>query len=206
MTGTNTDQLVIIHRAFRRESYRLVDLVAAVEPGDTARARALAGRVRGYQARLRHHQHGKDELLWPPLLARLDRAADLVLRARAGHDRIAATLSEIDAALPAWQATAGPDDRDRLVASLAQHRALLASHLADEDTELLPLAGHHLPQHEWQALYRHILRHRPLSAHLSALLRDTTRAERALLLAALPRGARLAWHLIGRPLHHLSTR
>ncbi|MEU5303928.1 hypothetical protein ACH4YO_28415 [Streptomyces noursei] len=63
------------------------------------------------------------ELLWPPLLSRVDLEADGVLRMQAQHERVEATLTRLAAAVPAWAATAGADERDTLVANLADHRA-----------------------------------------------------------------------------------
>ena len=92
----------IVHRVLRREARLLVELVAAVTPGDTARAKVIADHFRVYRMGLHNH----DELLWPPLLSRVDLEADVVLRMQAQRERIAATLTRLDAAVPAWEATA----------------------------------------------------------------------------------------------------
>jgi hypothetical protein len=64
--------MVVIHRAFRRESELLRTAIAAVTPGDTRRARILADHFRWYRLGLHNHHHGEDELIWPLLLARVD--------------------------------------------------------------------------------------------------------------------------------------
>lgn len=147
--SVNTQDMEIVHRVLRRESRLLVELVAAVTPGDTARAKVIAGHFRVYRLGLRNHHEGEDELLWPPLLARVDLEADIVLRMQAQHDRIAATLTRLDAAVPAWEAGAGADERDTLVAALAEHRAVLLEHLDEEEATLLPLAAKHITEREW---------------------------------------------------------
>jgi hypothetical protein len=73
----NTQDMEIVHRAFRRESRLLMELVAAVAPGDTARAKVIADHFRDYRLGLKNHHEGEDELLWPPLLSRVDLEADL---------------------------------------------------------------------------------------------------------------------------------
>ena len=153
----DTRDMEIVHRAFRRESRLLTELVAAVDPGDTARARVIADHFRDYRLGLKNHHEGEDELLWPPLLSRVDLEADIVLRMEAQHERVASTLTRLDAAVPAWEATAGTDERDTLVAALADHRAVLLEHLDDEETALLPLAAEHITEKEWASLGDHMV-------------------------------------------------
>ncbi|GAA3474828.1 hemerythrin domain-containing protein [Nonomuraea roseola] len=200
--SVNTQDMEIVHRVFRRETRLLVDLVAAVAPGDTARAKVIADHFRIYRLGLHHHHEGEDELLWPPLLSRVDLEADIVLRMQAQHDRIAATLTRLDAAFPAWEATAGADERDTLVAALTEHRAVVLEHIDDEEATLLPLAAEHITQQEWNSLGDHLVNNTPkltLLTLFGAVLEDANPAERALVLSGLPAPVRLIWHVIGRP-------
>ena len=108
--SVNTRDMEIVHRAFRRESRLLMELVAAVDPGDTARAKVIVGHFRDYRLGLKNHHEGEDELLWPPLLSRVDLEADIVLRMEAQHERVAATLLTLlglvlEEATPAERAT-----------------------------------------------------------------------------------------------------
>ncbi|RFU38995.1 hemerythrin domain-containing protein [Actinomadura logoneensis] len=200
--SVNTEDMKIVHRVLRRESRLLVQLVAAVAPGDTARAKVIADHYRVYRTGLHNHHEGEDELLWPPLLSRVDLEADTVLRMQAQHDHLAATLTRLDAAVPAWEATAGADERDTLVAALAEHRAVLVEHLDDEEATLLPLAAKHITEREWASLGDHLVRNTPKPTLLTlfgAVLEDTDTAERAVVLGALPAPVRVVWHVIGRP-------
>jgi hypothetical protein len=72
--SVNTQDMEIIHR----ESRLLVEFVAAVAPGDTARAKVIADHFRVYRLGLHNHHEGEDELLWPPMLSRVDLGADIV--------------------------------------------------------------------------------------------------------------------------------
>ena len=63
----STPDMVVIHRAFRRESRLLGELIAAVPDGDTERAAVLGRHLLWYQAGLTSHHHGEDEQLWPLL-------------------------------------------------------------------------------------------------------------------------------------------
>ncbi|MFD0568436.1 hemerythrin domain-containing protein [Kitasatospora gansuensis] len=194
--------MVVIHRGLRREARLLAELTAAVTPGDTARARTLADHFRDYRLGLHNHHHGEDELLWPLLLSRVDLEADLVLRMEQQHERVAASLVAAEAAFLAWEPTAGASERDVLVAALTEHRAVLTEHLDDEERELLPLAARQLSVSEWSALGEHFLASTPkpkLLLFLGIVLEDAEPAERAALLGAIPRPARLLWSLVGRP-------
>ncbi|WP_433607741.1 hemerythrin domain-containing protein [Prescottella agglutinans] len=198
----DTQDMEIVHRAFRRESRLLKELVAAVTPGDTARATVIADHFRDYRLGLKNHHEGEDELLWPPLLSRVDLEADIVLRMQAQHERVEATLARLDAAVPAWEATAGADERDILVAALTDHRAVLVEHLDDEETTLLPLAAKHITEKEWASLGEHLVANTPkltLLTLFGLVLEDANQSERATLLGVLPAPVRAVWHIIGRP-------
>lgn len=81
--SVDTHDMVVIHRAFRRESRLLVSLIAAVPDGDMRRARQLAGHLRWYRLGLHNLHQGEDELIWPLLRARVNLEADVVLPATA---------------------------------------------------------------------------------------------------------------------------
>ncbi|MBF6182113.1 hemerythrin domain-containing protein [Nocardia otitidiscaviarum] len=200
--SVDTQDMKIVHRAFRRESRLLTELVAAVAPGDTVRAKVIADHFRDYRLGLKNHHEGEDELLWPPLLARVDLEADVVLRMQAQHERVEATLAALDTAVPAWEAAAGADERDTVVAVLVDHRAVLLEHLDDEETTLLPLAADHITEREWASLGDHLVANTPkltLLTLFGLVLEEADRGERAKLLGGLPAPVRAIWHTVGRP-------
>ena len=153
----DTHEMVVIHRAFRRESQLLGELIAAVPDGDTERAAVLGRHLAWYQAGLTNHHHGEDELLWPLLHQRADVDAEIVVRMEHQHGRVADTLANVMGVLPAWQASAAADRRDELVSALSTHRRVLIEHLDDEEGHLLPLAARHLTGPEWAALGEHFV-------------------------------------------------
>jgi hemerythrin-like domain-containing protein len=200
----DTHEMVIIHRAFRRESRLLAALIADVPAADTDRARVLAAHLRWYQLGVHNHHTGEDELIWPLLLARVDLEADVVVRMEAQHERVSQTLARAAAALQEWESSAAAAARDDLVAALIDHRAILVEHLDDEEVHLLPLAARYLTVAEWSAMGEHFLAHTPrrhLLVSLGAVLEEADPAERAAVLGALPRPARLVWHTVGRAVY-----
>jgi hemerythrin-like domain-containing protein len=205
----NTHDMVVVHRAFRRESRMLGELIAAVPDGDTERAAILGQHVVWYEAGLTNHHQGEDQQLWPLLHQRASVDAAIVLRMERQHGQVADTLAAVLAVLPAWQASATAESRDLLVSTIASHRRVLIEHLDDEENHLLPLAARHLTSPEWAALGEHFLATTPKSQlllFLGAVLEEATADERAALLGALPPVARLAWWGVGRRRYASYTR
>ena len=87
--------MVVIHRAFRRESRLLGELIAAVPDGDTERAAILGRHLAWYEAGLTNHHHGEDELLWPLLRQRAEVDAEIVARMERQHVQVADTLADV---------------------------------------------------------------------------------------------------------------
>ncbi|GAA3281208.1 hemerythrin domain-containing protein [Dactylosporangium vinaceum] len=207
MTGTVTterpwvQEMVVVHRIFRRESRHLHDLVGAVRPGDTARAALLAGMAREYIEGLHSHHTSEDELLWPKLLARVDLDAELVLRMEQQHQVVDAGLQELERLLAAWAASPAEPERDALVAGLDRHRRDLLPHLDEEERRVLPLIEEHITVAEWNALGEHARAKTPKDKQLlmlGALLEDATPQESARFMALLPLPVRLLWKTVGR--------
>ena len=66
-----TQEMIIVHRVFRRELSFLAGAVGTVPTGDTARAKVLADHCTFATMMLHHHHAGEDELLWPRLKERV---------------------------------------------------------------------------------------------------------------------------------------
>ena len=133
----------------------------------------------------------------------------IVARMERQHVQVAVTLAEVRRALPAWQVSAGTDSRDYLVSALCSHRRVLIDHLDDEERHLLPLAARYLTNSEWAALGEHFVATTPkaqLLIFLGGVLEEATPDERAALLGAMPRVARLAWRSVGRRRYAAHTR
>jgi hemerythrin-like domain-containing protein len=198
----DTHSMVVIHRAFRRESRILATCVAAVRPGDTERARLLAGAFADYRLGLHNHHVGEDELLWPLLLARVDLQADVVLRVEEQHGRVAGTIEEAGRLFARWVAGGAPAEiRDELAGVLLGHRAALVEHLDEEETLVLPLVERYLTAAEYDAQGEHFVRVTPrdkLLHFVGAVLEEASGQERAAVLGGMPAMARLMWRSVGR--------
>jgi hemerythrin-like domain-containing protein len=194
-------EMIIVHRVFRRESRWLPELIRACRPGDVERAKVLADMLREYTKGLHQHHTSEDELLWPKLLARVDLDAELVLRMEQQHEIVSEGLDQVELHLAAWEPTAAPAARDALADAIVRHRNDLLTHLDEEEKSVLPLISEHITPAEWAELGEHARAKTPKDKQLfmlGALLEDATPAETTRFLAMLPAPARLAYHLIGK--------
>lgn len=198
---TDTHDMIVVHRVFRREFTMAPRLIRAVPAGDVTRAHAVADHMRDLYDGLHGHHTAEDELLWPLLLARVDLDADKVLLMEAQHQKVDALLSRALSLLPEWEATASPDLRDTLADVYDALWPVLLEHLEAEESEVLPLVAEHVTQAEWNRLGERFEQETPkskLMLFLGSLLEEATPAEAALMLGKLPAPARLIWRLVGR--------
>jgi hypothetical protein len=201
----DTQEMVIVHRLFRREFRMLPTLVQQVAAGDRDRADIVAGHAADVRYGLHHHHTGEDLLLWPKLLARAAPRAELVHRMQAQHERIGVLLERIDALTAQWRPTADPATRDELAHVLAQTSAALDEHLGDEEKDLLPLVAEYITQPEWDALTAYGKKALPKNTkafvYLGLILEEATAEESAAFLPKLPAPVRWAWRLIGHRIY-----
>jgi hypothetical protein len=202
MEKPDTQEMVIVHRVFRREFGLLPDLIEAVPAGDTARAAVLAEHAQDVSAGLHHHHETEDLLLWPPLLQAVPLEADLVHRMESQHEEMSAALTEVDALLPEWGATAGEAERDRLVVALRKVATILDQHLTEEEQEILPLVRDHLSVEQWAAIgergQKAISDKRKRLIFLGMILEDASPEEERTFLSHMPAPVRLLWRTLGR--------
>jgi hemerythrin-like domain-containing protein len=152
-TGIDTREMVVVHKAFRRELGAAPELVRGVAAGDRARAQVVGDHVQLLLDMLHHHHVSEDELLWPKLLARVPaELAPTVHLMEGQHELIAQELEAATTVLPGWREAAGAGDRDELAATLERMHPLLVEHLAAEEEQVLPLAARALTQAEWDEL------------------------------------------------------
>ena len=152
-TATDTRDMLVVHDSIRRQFGAAPSLVRGVPPGDTDRAALVADHLDLLGALLHHHHVGEDRLLWPVLQPRVPAdVAATVERMESQHDGIAEVQGSVTAALAAWRAGAGEDERATLAAALEGLLARVTEHLAAEEQHILPLAAAHMTPAEWQRL------------------------------------------------------
>ena len=191
---TDVRDMYVVHRVFRREFTLIPRLVRAVRPGDTARARVVAGHARLVLAGLDMHHTGEDALLWPKLLERAAPSADLVHRMEAQHHRVEELIAELGEALPRWEAEARPAVTEEVASTFDALRVALLEHLDDEERQILPLAERHITPQEWAGLGEHGMakvKKSDLPVLFGSMLEEATPDERTLMLGLVPAPVRL---------------
>jgi hemerythrin-like domain-containing protein len=198
-TLTDVHDMVVVHRAFRRELTLAPRLVRAVAPGDTARAQVLAAHARLMLKGLHLHHTSEDELLWPKLLDRCPPDAALVERMEAQHERVAAAIEQLGPALDRWEAEARPAVSEEVATAVEEMAAALFEHLDEEERHILPLAARHVTQAEWDELGEHgmaEMEKKELPLMFGAALEEATPEERRHMMAKLPLPIRVLFRLV----------
>lgn len=191
---TDVHDMVVVHRAFRRESRLVPELVRAVPAGDTARAAVLAAHARMVLTGLHLHHTSEDLLLWPKLLDRAAPDAALIHRMEAQHERVHDAIERIGPALARWEAEARPAVTEEVAAGFDELRTALLEHLDEEEREILPLAARHITPEEWAEVAEHgakDMRKEDLPIMFGAVTEEATPEERATILAVVPLPVRL---------------
>lgn len=191
--------MVVVHRAFRRELRLAPELVRTVPPGDAARAQVVADHVRLVLTGLHLHHTGEDTHLWPLLLERAD-TDHLVHRMEDQHAGVAEVLERVEPMLDRWEAEARPVVGSELAAALDELWEALVVHLDEEEQQILPLAALHLSQQEWAALGEagvSKMTKEQLPIMFGMVLEDADADEQAEMLGLLPGPVRLLVRTVG---------
>jgi iron-sulfur cluster repair protein YtfE (RIC family) len=201
-TLTDVHDMVVVHRAFRREFGLLPRLVRGVAAGDTRRAVVLAAHARMCLTALHHHHSGEDDLLWPKLLERAVPDTALVKRMEAQHERVHHALEALGPALERWETEARPAVSEEVAGDVEALCEALFEHLAEEERSILPIAARHVTQAEWDELgERGIaeMKKSEVPILFGMILEEATPQEAAEMLAKLPRPVRLIARFVFLP-------
>ncbi|MFF3429614.1 hemerythrin domain-containing protein [Streptomyces sp. NPDC002602] len=203
----HTDEMVVVHRVFRRQSALLPRLVRAVPDGETGSATEIATHVAEHMTGPHHHTV-EDETIWPLLR---ERAADEepVARMEEQHARIDRSLAAVTDRVPGWRRTADREAGEELAPAREEHRSALLEHPDDEERLVLPLVADHPTVAEWDAVGRRgpeTVPRNKLTLVLGALLEDATPQEPGCFLGRDPLVGRLVWKTTGRRRYAASCR
>jgi hemerythrin-like domain-containing protein len=182
-------QMVVIHRVFRREFGLLPALIRGVAADDLDRAKVVADHAAWLLRFVHVHHSGEDELLWPVLLERVEVEAELIRRMEEQHLHVAALVPRAEAQLPLWAAEPSADRGEQLGATFEEMALALDEHLGEEESQILPLVETHLSVEEWGRLGQHAnasMAPPELMASLAAILEEADDDERAMFTLALP--------------------
>ena len=201
-TLTDVHDMLVAHRAFRREFTLAPRIVRDVAPGDTARAALVADHVTRILDALHQHHSSEDELLWPKLLDRCPPDAALVQRMEAQHERVEHHTERLRTALQRWRVEARPAVTEEVASTLDALRDALLEHLDEEEARILPLAARYVTQAEWNQLGQHGLgrmKKSELPLMFGMVLEEATPEESAELLSLVPAPVRLLTRFVFLP-------
>ncbi len=196
----DVNEMLVIHRVFRREFVALPTLIRGVADGDTARAVVVADALRLVLGGLHMHHTGEDELLWPLLLERAAPSTGLVETMQAQHRRVDEYADQVDPLVEEWRSNASAVRGEQLARVLEQFAKALFEHLDLEEREILPLVSRHITVKEWDSLGEHgkeSMSSKQLPLLFGAILEDASPEERARMLAHLPAPIRLVMRTLG---------
>jgi hypothetical protein len=205
-TTTRTDQrpdvheMVVVHRAFRREFGGAAEYIRSVPDGATHRAEIVASHLRLCMAGLEMHHTGEDIVLWPLLLERAAPSTGLVETMQTQHLGIDAYAEAITPALAGWETAPTRATGEHLATLFESFTAALLDHLDLEEREILPLAARHVTAAEWNQMGAHgkdAMTPSQLPIMFGLVLQDADAGERANMLGNLPLPIRLALKSVG---------
>ncbi|WP_169053780.1 hemerythrin domain-containing protein [Agromyces sp. H66] len=201
-TTCRSDEVVRIHRLFRRLFAEAPTLVRDVEQGDAERAAFLARYLHGLTTLLHLHHRAEDEFFWDRMTERAPACGLHVAAMRGQHHAVSDRLDAIDALVDAWAPEADVLVAERLACSLDELDRMLAEHLADEERDALPILDAVLTDAEWDEISAHAQREKPplpLFVLLGLMIDSLPEGERdAWIARELPGPMRLAYRLVGR--------
>src|SRR5262249_43197848 len=183
-----------LHAALRRDLSRLHASAAKLDVSASTPRTVLAG-WDAFRTQLGNHHAAEDDDLWPLLRRELSDAAELasVDAMMEEHQHIPPALASVDAAL---------HGEGELTPSVDQLSAGVLDRLAHEEREVFPLIERYLTQAQWRAfLHKERGRFRPRERpeFLAWILDGAREDDAAVVLAEMPRPARLVYRLILRP-------
>jgi hypothetical protein len=100
----DTSDMIQFHQVFRDALGAAPALIAAIEPGDDARAEFVANYYVNVLSLLHTHHQGEDELLTPRLLQRCPDQSETITRIGGQHKAVLGAVDDAEAAIVAWQA------------------------------------------------------------------------------------------------------
>lgn len=190
-----------LHDAFRR------DLDAMLAPN--AGPAAVRARWAVFRDQLEFHHTAEDEVMWPPVRARLADDPDglaLMDAMQDEHKLIDPLLAAVDDALT------GEAGQARLADALTGLRTVLASHLAHEETDALPLITTVMTRAGVTAIFKELGRIGGLRSGLRRgavmfpwALSGASPQTQAQVIGSLPPPARLLYRAVWLPRYRRAT-
>lgn len=199
----------VVHSAFLWGYGEAPGLIRTTPAGDVARAEFVGKWLSDLGASLHGHHGSEDDLLWDRLEKRAPACALHVAQMRGHHAKVTELMVRSAPLLADWRETADPSTGEELALAYEELLAVLRLHLRREVVEIVPVLEKVIHQNEWEELAKHSTKQIPMTRllpQLGMLLANSSPAEAAKFLAAIPPPIRLIYRLIGRRQYELQFR
>lgn len=194
-------EMLAVHDCFRREFARLPLLVKSVPEGDTDRALIVAEHIVLIEDFLAVHHRSEEAVVIPLLREREADHADVLDAMEQQHAQLEIDFMTVAPLAEAFVATADAQARAALHVTLIALERDVLSHLAHEETDVLPLIEADLSEGEFAAQGEHSrveFDRDDLMLHLGMILNDTSPERQAAVLARFPDEVRARFEAEGR--------
>ncbi|MEV6848729.1 hemerythrin domain-containing protein [Actinoplanes sp. NPDC051411] len=191
-----------IHRMLQKSFDEAGGLVDGVRTGDTGHAGAVATQLHLISTALHAHHEGEDSRLWDMIDTRAPACFLHVERMKIQHAEMLVHLEALDAAVPAWRASAKPADAGPIRVALEGVAAALKAHFPDEEATIVPVIEHVVTRSEEAWFSTHGRRATPKGQGwnmLGAILAAQPDGGSAWLRKHMPGPAGLIWRFVGAP-------
>jgi hemerythrin-like domain-containing protein len=155
----DTRLYVVVHKAFRLATTRLVD---ASETLDPSQLQSIFGpRWRFYSDVLHQHHHTEDDKIFPALVAVRPDMGALIEKLEDDHQQLVRTIEAVDSAVSAIERTPDTAHQKALHESLVAVRDAFFPHLDIEDEKILPAIAESIPPKQWDQMDKDALKSIP---------------------------------------------
>lgn len=176
-------------------------LVNGVAQGNTAHSERVADQLALLSTSVRAHHEAEDRLLWARLESRAPSCAAHVHRLREQHSEIRAHREALDESLPHWRTTGRAAEAAPVLAALTALNAAFATHLVDEEKNIVPVIEAIITEKELEVFVDHGRSATPKSMamiQLGAILAAQPDGGDAWLQTNVSGRTRLIWQSVGK--------
>ncbi len=198
----DTSDMLIPHNMLRDALGRADGLIGSVASDDAARAAVVGSFFDNVLRFLDAHHKGEDILLYPLARERRPEHVELFDRMDAEHHAAGAADAAATETLAAWRADPNTGNATALAGALGNLRAVLETHLEDEERSFLPIAATTFTAEEWGELPGHVARTftgDKLWLILGLVFEQMNDEQRALTIAHMPPPVVEMWNGPGAP-------
>jgi hypothetical protein len=145
----DTRMMGIVHSALRRDLVRVRIVLTEPDLLTEERRVGVADHIGWLMHTLHLHHHGEDIGLYPMVLRNDPTTRELVEDMDGDHQRIDATMDELERAARAFAGDPGADPAARLLPALTALEDVLLPHLEREELVMMPVVSGCVTQREW---------------------------------------------------------